>query len=168
MALPIILQDGVVPVANDFMTDFQYLEDRITALGGSVTIGSANQLSGVNAVGTAAEYKTLNGTTNQIAVTHAAGALTLSLASVLAIATRLAVGTNPADAGGIGLANDVYIAARNLANSANVNLLKLDTSNRVMLGPGDATNIRVGGQLRCDIDATSRLVLPVGVDRWAV
>lgn len=168
MTLPIILVDGVVPVAADFMTLYQFLDDRISALGGAAALGSANQLSGVNAAGSAAEYKTVNGTAGQVTVTHAANSLTLALTAVVAVATALAAGTNPAGAGAVRLANDLWIAARNAANGADVNLLKLDSSNRPMLGPGDATNIRVGGQLRCDIDATSRAVAPVGTDKWAV
>jgi len=167
--LPNVLVDGVVPVAADFMENFQALASAIDALGGlGITIGGANQLSGVNSSGTAAEYKTLNGTTNQVSVTHNAGSITLALTAVVAVASAIAAGSTPAATGAIRLANDLWIAARNGANSADVNLLKLDTSGRVMLGPGDATNIRVGGQLRLDLDTSTRLVLPVGTDKWAV
>ena len=51
-----------------------------TANGGTglPTIGSANQIMGANASGSALEYKTVAGTANQIAVTHSAGTITLS------------------------------------------------------------------------------------------
>ncbi len=168
LVLPLELQDGVVPVAADFMELYQFLATAIDGLGGGVSLGASNQLSGVNGSASAAEFKTLNGTAGQISVSHAAGSITLALTAVVAVATAIAAGTNPAGAGAVRLANDLWVAARNAANSADVNLLKLDTSNRPMLGPGDATNIRVGGQLRCDLDTTSRAVAPVGTDRWAV
>jgi hypothetical protein len=166
--LPVNLVDGIVPVAADFMANFQALVAAIDGLGGGSTLGTANQVAGVNGSGTASEYKTVNGTTNQLSVTHAANSLTLALTAVVAVATAIAAGSNPAGTGAVRLANDLWIAARNAANSADVNLLKLDTTGRVMLGPGDATNLRVGGQLRCDLDAATRAVAPVGVDKWAV
>lgn len=43
----------------------------------SLTLGSANQLLGVDAGATASEYKTLSGTTNQVSVTHGVGTITL-------------------------------------------------------------------------------------------
>jgi hypothetical protein len=44
-----------------------------------VGFGSANQIIGMNAAGSAQEYKTINGTASQIAVTQAANSLTLSI-----------------------------------------------------------------------------------------
>jgi hypothetical protein len=167
LTLPLQLQDGVVPVAADFMTLYEFLADAIDAIGGG-TLGTSNQLAGVDSAGTAAEYKTLNGTANQVSVSLTPGAIALALTSVVAVATALAAGSNPAASGGVRLANDLWVAARNAGNTADLNLLKLDTNNRVQVGPGDATNIRVGGQLRCDIDTTTRAVAPVGTDRWAV
>ena len=46
---------------------------------GLTAYGTANQIMGMNATGTALEYKTVSGTTNQITVTNAANSLTLSL-----------------------------------------------------------------------------------------
>ena len=48
---------------------------------GMSTIGAANTLLGVTTDGTALEYKTLNGTANQITVTQAAGSSTVALAT---------------------------------------------------------------------------------------
>ena len=45
----------------------------------SGTLGSGNQLLGMNAAGTANEYKTLSGTTNQINIAFTAGNIVLSL-----------------------------------------------------------------------------------------
>ncbi|MDP4209389.1 MAG: hypothetical protein Q8928_11310, partial [Bacteroidota bacterium] len=42
------------------------------------SLGSGNQILGISADGTTNEYKTVNGTTNQITVTHAPGSITLS------------------------------------------------------------------------------------------
>lgn len=44
----------------------------------SLALGTANQLVGMNSGATANEYKTLNGTTNQITVTHAANSVTFA------------------------------------------------------------------------------------------
>ncbi len=41
--------------------------------------GTANQVRGINAAGTAEEYKTLTGTSNQVTVTHTSGVVTFSL-----------------------------------------------------------------------------------------
>ena len=45
---------------------------------GLSSLGSANQLPGVNSGATGLEYKTLSGTSNQISVTHGAGTITLA------------------------------------------------------------------------------------------
>lgn len=50
-----------------------------------IGFGTANQIIGMNSGATAQEYKTVNGTTNQITVTHAANAITLALANNTAL-----------------------------------------------------------------------------------
>lgn len=47
-------------------------------LAGGLSLGSANQVFGVNNAGTGYEYKTIQGTTNQVDVTNGAGTITLS------------------------------------------------------------------------------------------
>lgn len=42
------------------------------------TLGTSNQLLGMNNAGGATEYKTLSGTSNQVVVTHGVGTITLS------------------------------------------------------------------------------------------
>ena len=46
--------------------------------GGLPTLGSANQVLGINNADNALEYKTLTGTSNEISVTHSAGAVTFA------------------------------------------------------------------------------------------
>ena len=93
--------------------------------------------------------------------------ITAQVAQVLA-SSHVAIGSTPAQSGAIRLGNDVYVTGRKADNTGDINIAKLDSSNRPMLGPGDATNIRMGGQVRCDLDATSRAVAPVGTDKWAI
>ncbi len=45
----------------------------------SLALGTANQIPGMNAGGTAYEHKTISGTANQVIVTHSAGGITFSL-----------------------------------------------------------------------------------------
>lgn len=82
------------------------------------------------------------------------------------VVTYIAIGTNAATVGAIRLANNTAIYARNAANSADLQLLSSDASDRGVLGAG-VTNMRVVNQLRCDIDASGRLVIPVGAGKWA-
>ncbi|MEK7580640.1 MAG: hypothetical protein AAB465_03480, partial [Patescibacteria group bacterium] len=52
--------------------------DRTFSLAGLTGLGTANQLLGMNNGATVYEYKTLNGTTNQVIIAHAANSITLS------------------------------------------------------------------------------------------
>lgn len=52
--------------------------DRTLSIAGLSALGTANQIPGTNSGATGWEYKTVNGTSNQITVTHAANAITLS------------------------------------------------------------------------------------------
>lgn len=79
----------------------------------------------------------------------------------------LGLGTNPASAGAVRLASQGSVNSRNAANSGDKALLSLDASDRVLLGPADATNLRMGGQVRTDLDTNSRFVLPVGTNKYA-
>lgn len=83
-----------------------------------------------------------------------------------AILTYLAIGPNPASIGALRLPNNTALYARNAANSGDLQLLSSDASDRGVLGAG-VTNVRVVNQLRCDIDAAGRLVVPVGASKWA-
>jgi hypothetical protein len=58
------------------------LYDNLTgtiSLAGLGALGAANQILGMNALGTAYEYKTLAGTANQVNIAHGVGSVTLSL-----------------------------------------------------------------------------------------
>lgn len=64
-----------------------------------LAFGTANQVLGMNNAGTAFEHKTVNGTNNQVSVTHAANAITLGLVSNTSLpgaptAATAAAGTN--------------------------------------------------------------------------
>lgn len=63
------------------------------------------------------------------------------------LGTCLCIGTNPAAAGAIRLANNTYVAARNAANSLNVTLIGANASDRVVLGYDGTTqwDLQIGG-----------------------
>lgn len=54
---------------------------------GLASLGTANQLLGVNAGASANEYKTLSGTSNQVTVTHGVGTITLATPQSIATAS---------------------------------------------------------------------------------
>ncbi len=56
----------------------------------------------------------------------------------LSVANAIAVGTNPATAGAIRVPNNQWIAARNAANSADINLIQVDANNHVAFGAPSA------------------------------
>lgn len=58
---------------------------------GLSSLGSANQVLGVNNAGTAMEYKTISGTGSQITVTQLVGAIALSLPDSVSIVTSLSL-----------------------------------------------------------------------------
>jgi len=61
---------------------------------GKLTKGSANQLLGMNNGATVQEYKTLNGTSNRVTVTHAANSITLDIPATPTIQTGLNIDAN--------------------------------------------------------------------------
>lgn len=66
----------------------------------SIPLGTGNQVLGVNSAGTANEYKTISGTTNQVNVVHAANSITLSTPQDIATTSRPTfAGVKLADAG---------------------------------------------------------------------
>lgn len=78
---------------------------------GLSSIGSANQILGVNSGATALEYKTISGTSNQVTVTPGAGSVTLSLPQNIHTSATPTFGqiTSPgvkaADSGGVVIKN---------------------------------------------------------------
>lgn len=56
--------------------------------------GSANQIFGMDGSGNAQEWKTLNGTANQITITHAAGSITFSLPNTIIASTDASLSLN--------------------------------------------------------------------------
>jgi hypothetical protein len=61
-------------------------------------------------------------------------------------ASSLALGTNPAAAGTLRLPNATYITARNAANSADINMIRVDASNLVAFGANTAA-FTLGGAI---------------------
>lgn len=59
--------------------------------------------------------------------------------------SAVAVGTNPAAAGGLRLPNNTALTARNQANGADLNIAYVDTANAVNIGDGGQVNIAAGG-----------------------
>jgi hypothetical protein len=73
--------------------------------------------------------------TNLNAANLASGTLPIArFPADLPLTTSLAIGTNPATTGAIRLANNQTIAARNAANTADINLLQLYTDNFLYIG----------------------------------
>lgn len=102
-------------------------------------------------------------------VFHIAGAggnVKLVSDTVLIGSSIIALGTTAAATGAIRLQSQDKISSRNAANSADLELLTADSTNRLALGAG-TTYVRIVNTLRCDIDSTSRFVLPVGSAKYA-
>lgn len=79
----------------------------------------------------------------------------------------LSAGGNAGTVGAIRLANEAQIVARNAANTGNLQMFRMDSSNRLLTGDDASSQFVPLGAVRCDINAGSRLVVPVGVDKWA-
>lgn len=73
----------------------------------------------------------------------------------------------PNTAASLGLANNQSVQVRNAANNAIKSILKVDASDRTVLGHGGSDYIVMQGQTRYDINSGDRIVLPVGADKWA-
>jgi len=59
------------------------------------------------------------------------------------LSTSVSIGTNPATTGAIRLANNQEIGARNAANTSDLTLLKLDSSNNTVVGSSVAVNMHL-------------------------
>ena len=70
----------------------------------------------------------------------------------------LALGSNTASAGLLRLPNDTFITARNAANNADINLIKVDSSNLVSFGANTA-DFGLGG----DITANGHFITSVSI-----
>lgn len=99
-------------------------------------------------------------------VTTAVGmsGVSLALTTFLTAGTFVAVGTNPASAGPIRLANATAINARNAANSANVAMVQTNSSNHVLLGDtttAPSTYVQAATDVRLKVGVTELGVLTV-------
>jgi hypothetical protein len=105
-----------------------------TSYGGTglTSIGSANQLLGVNSGATGLEYKTISGTTNQITVTHAANSITLSTPQ------DINTGASPTFAGltlsGLTQGSVIFAGASGAISQNNSNLFWDNTNLRLGIG----------------------------------
>ena len=113
--------------------------DTLTVTGGTTTFtqGTANGVAYLNGskVLTTGSALTFNGS---------AFAVTGNITS-----TTVQIGTNPAGVsiGVLGIPNQKRIYGRNAANSADVNILYVDSSNGLVLGPSDSAVIDASGNL---------------------
>ena len=108
----------------------------------SGTLGSGDQLLGMNAGGTANEYKTLLGTLNRISVIHGVGSITLSTPQDIHTgATPVFAGltlTNPLSvlSGGTGLQSGVSGGIPYFSSNTTMASSALLTANGVVIGGG--------------------------------
>lgn len=64
-------------------------------------------------------------------------------AGVFGMTTGLALGTNPASAGAVRLANATAINFRNAANNADLTGIEMNSSNQLRVGAGGTANVRI-------------------------
>lgn len=89
------------PIDYNFLTGNISLATVTVAKGGTnlTSLGTANQMLGVNAGATALEYKSFNGTSNQVNITNAAGSMTFSLPQSIATSSAVQFDTVNATTG---------------------------------------------------------------------
>lgn len=148
----------------------------IPVIGAPATVGGASGgdlvLAGTASIRFAnnAGSTTLRGfdkdTSDVFHIAGAGGNVKLVSDTVLIGSSIIALGTTAAATGAIRLQSQDKISSRNAANSADLELLTADSTNRLALGAG-TTYVRIVNTLRCDIDSTSRFVLPVGSAKYA-
>ena len=99
---------------------------------GLSSYGTANQIMGMNAAGNALEYKTVNGTTNQITITNATNSLTLSLPqNIHTAATPTFSGLTLS---GLTPGSIAFAGTGGVISQDNANFFWDDTNNRLGLG----------------------------------
>lgn len=95
-------------------------------------LGTANQLAGINGTGTDIEFKSINGTSNQITVTHGANSITLSTPQ------NIATGSSPTFAGltlsGMTAGSVIFAGTSGVLSQDNSNFFWDDTNNRLGIG----------------------------------
>jgi hypothetical protein len=138
------------------------------AAGGDLVLATAAGLRWANNAGATTVRGFDKDSSDNFHIAGNGGSVKLASDTVIAGTNFLSVGATPATTGAVRLANNTYMIGRNAANGADVQAIGIDTSDRILIGPVSAANIRMGGQVRCDIDTSSRLVLPVGAGKYAV
>lgn len=118
-------------------------------IAGPSTFGSANQILGINAAGTALEYKTITAVASETDVTHSAGGVTIGIVNPLAASkggtgqdTSASTGTARADGGtwSVGNLKAEGVATASLPTGAGILVRITDgaCANALSLGDGSA------------------------------
>ena len=128
---------------------------------GLTAYGAANQIMGMNAAGNALEYKTVNGTTNQVNVANAANSITLSLPQSINTAATPTFG-------GMTLSNltsgsIVFAGAGGLISQDNANFFWNNTTDRLGIGTNNPSAMLdlygVNNKLRFSYDGSNYAAL---------
>lgn len=126
------------------------------SLGGLSSLGTANQILGMNNAGTAYEYKTVNGTTNQVTVANTANNLTLSLPQ------NIHTGASPAFTGltlsGMNTAGFVKNDGSGVLSGGNKAALGADVSGVLPIANGGTNSSTVLNNNRVMISSGSAIV----------
>jgi hypothetical protein len=86
----------------------------------------------------------------------------------LFLSGAVAVGTNPASAGAVRLANNVAVNARNAANSGDLQLVLLTSGDVATFGAGGVGAVVQGSSITFTTDSANQVVIDDGVLRGAV
>lgn len=149
-----VLIDITASQVSDFTTSVQTLIDASVLDSGDLTPGTANQLLGTNNAASATEWKTLQGTTNQVSVTHGTNLITLAAPQDIHTAAT------PTFAGATFSATSPTVAITGSANA----ILTLDAPTGALITLTDSTsggivdiqaNSSLGAYLKLDSNKTS-------------
>lgn len=111
---------------------------------GTTALGTSNQILGVNNAGSAGEYKTLNGTTNQVTVSHAANSVTFALPQSINTTAAVQFSTVQVNAVRVNIASLVSGATINWDMSTGTHATITLGTNATLANP---TNMPVGGSV---------------------
>lgn len=75
---------------------------------------------------------------------------------VMTLTGALAIGTNPASAGPLRVPNNQFLTARNAGNSADINLIGLNTADRLSIAGGGQTSL-FGGPVALGVSTTDKM-----------
>ena len=104
---------------------------------GNVPVSNGTLNTNLNAEKLGGLTQSTSGSNAHVLATDASGNISVvndNASGTVTAATAFITGTNPALTGQIRIPNNTWINARNAANGADINLISLDTSNRVNFG----------------------------------